>query len=302
MKTDLVILAAGMGSRFGGLKQIEPVGPSGERIIDYSIYDARRAGFNRAVFVIRKDMEQAFREAVGHSIEKHIDVAYAFQQMDDLPGTFCPPAGREKPWGTGHAVLAARHVVKNPLAVINADDFYGPSAFRLLHGHLQSAGANTYAMVGYALDRTVSSHGTVARGLCRQDRDGFLIDIEEVTSIAKSGEEIYSTNASGQKIPHAASTPTSMNCWGFSPDLFERLGRAFTEFLSARGQELKAEFYLPMSVGEMVARREVKVKILNSQDPWFGVTYREDKPEVTSGIRAMIDAGQYPDRLWGQKV
>lgn len=300
MKKDLVVLAAGMGSRYGGLKQIESVGPSGERIIDYSIYDARRAGFDRVVFVIRKDMESAFREAIGRDLEKHIDVAYAYQQMDDLPGGHKPPPGREKPWGTSHAVLAARHIVTSPFAVINADDFYGASAFKLLAGHLdgQPGVPPVYAMIGYELFRTVSSHGTVARGLCRTDAAGFLVDIEEVTTIECGPSGLRSKDATGGIRHHDNKTPTSMNCWGFFPDFFARAEKALASFLEKNGNDMKAEFYLPASVGAMIARGEVRVRVLTTQDAWYGVTYREDKPAVTAGIQSMVSAGHYPSRLW----
>jgi len=304
MKKELVVLAAGMGSRYGGLKQIDPVGPGGERIIDYSIFDARRAGFDRVVFVIRKDMEQAFRDGLGRAMESRIDVAYAFQSLDDLPASFAPPPGREKPWGTGHAVYAARDVVAHPFAVINADDFYGATAFQLLARHLDQPGGGsanatpTYAMVGYQLQRTVSSHGTVSRGLCRTDSQGFLIDIEEVTAIEKTPEGIFSAEPDGKKTPRNALTPVSMNCWGFFSDLFDRMGENFRAFLSERGNELKSEYYLPGTVSDMIANGQVKVTVLTTPDAWFGVTYREDKPFVMQGIQKLIDEGKYPALLW----
>lgn len=297
MNKDLVVLAAGMGSRYGGLKQIDPVGPSGEMVIDYSVFDAMRAGFDRVVFVIRKDMEDAFREGIGRAMEARLDVAYAYQLLDDLPSGYAPASGREKPWGTGHAVFAARNAVKNPFAVINADDFYGPQAFRLLDGHLAGSPAAhppAYVMVAYRLDQTVSEHGTVSRGLCRTDAGGWLVDIEEVTAIAKTPDGLVSNGG----VTRDGATPTSMNCWGFYPDLFGRLDEHFKAFLGARGADVKAEFYLPGSVSDMIARGEVNVRVLTTPDQWLGVTYREDKPFVTAGIRGMIDAGAYPARLW----
>jgi hypothetical protein len=302
MKKDLVVLAAGMGSRYGGLKQIDPVGPNGELVIDYSIFDAKRAGFNRVVFVIRKDMQEAFREGIGRAMETRLDVAYSFQSIDDLPPPFSPPAGREKPWGTGHAVYAARNDVRNPFAVINADDFYGQKAFELLAGHLDRSTSHTsipeYAMIAYQLQQTVSEHGTVSRGLCRTDSNGYLIDIEEVTAIQKTTTGIESTESDGKKTQRDGTTPVSMNCWGFSTDLFAGLNAGFADFLTKRGNELKSEFYLPGTVSDMIASGRTKVKVLTTPDAWFGVTYREDKPFVTAGIQKLIDKGSYPSRLW----
>lgn len=291
MSKDLVVLAAGMGSRYGGLKQIDPVGPSGELVIDYSIHDALRAGFSRVVFVIRKDMEDAFRDGIGRAMEARVDVAYAYQALDDVPAGFTMPAERAKPWGTGHAVYAARNVVKQPFAVINADDFYGPTAFKLLADHLDSR-TSDHVMVAYRLDQTVSEYGTVSRGLCRTDASGYLIDIEEVTAIAKTERGLFSG-----EVARNGATPTSMNCWGFFPDLFAKLDAHFRMFLAARGQDPKAEFYLPGSVSDMIACGEARVRVLTTPDQWLGVTYREDKPFVTAGIRAMIDAGTYPPSL-----
>jgi len=304
MNKALVVLAAGMGSRYGGLKQIDPVGPSGEMVIDYSVYDAMRAGFDRVVFIIRRDMEAAFREGIGRAMETRVDVAYAYQALDDLPPPFTPPSGREKPWGTGHAVLAARDVVRHPFAVINADDYYGPQAFRLLAQHLDqpiAAGqAPVYAMIGYELRQTVSEHGTVSRGLCRLDGASMLTDIEEVTAIARTSDGFASTEPDGRVVPRDGSTPVSMNCWGFTPDLFGRMTEDFRRFLQQRGGELKSEFYLPATVNGLIERGEVRVKVLTTPDRWFGVTYREDKPFVTAGIQSMISAGAYPACLWSR--
>jgi len=296
----LVVLAAGMGSRYGGLKQIDPVGPNGELVIDYSVYDARRAGFDRVVFVIRKEMLEPFRDGIGKAMEKRLDVAYAFQSLDDVPAPFVPPPGREKPWGTGHALFAARHEVRHPFAVINADDFYGPTAFRLLVGHLDHPASQppSYAMVAYQLAQTVSSHGTVSRGLCRTNASGDLIDIEEVTAIEKTAGGIFSAGLDGARRAHEGMTPTSMNCWGFYPDVIVQIERGFRAFLSARGQDLKAEFYLPATISDLIAAGQAKVKVLTTPDQWLGVTYREDKPLVMAGIRAMIEKGTYPERLW----
>lgn len=301
MKKSLVVLAAGMGSRYGGLKQIDPVGPNGELVIDYSIFDAIRAGFSRVVFVIRKDMQEAFRESIGQAMESRLDVAYAFQSIDDLPPQFRAPAGREKPWGTGHAVFAARQETREPFAVINADDFYGQRAFELLSAHLDKPAPDIpeYAMVAYQLQQTVSSHGTVSRGLCRTDDSGFLIDIEEVTAIEKSPAGIFSRASDGRIIARDNLIPVSMNCWGFFPELFEALESDFIRFLQQHGTNLKSEFYLPGSVSDMIAAHQARVKVLTTPDQWFGVTYREDKPFVMQGIQALIDEGRYPAKLWG---
>jgi len=299
-KKTLVVLAAGMGSRYGGLKQIDPVGPNGELVIDYSIFDAIRAGFSRVVFVIRKDMQEAFRQSIGRAMESRIDVAYAFQSMDDLPLSFVPPAGREKPWGTGHAVYAARKEARDPFAVINADDFYGQRAFELLSLHLDSPRQDipVYAMVAYQLQQTVSSHGTVSRGLCRTNDAGFLVDIEEVTAIEKSPAGIFSRDADGRIVARDRLIPVSMNCWGFFPELFEALENDFIRFLQKHGTNLKSEFYLPGSISDMIAAGQARVNVLTTPDQWFGVTYREDKPFVMQGIEALIDEGRYPSALW----
>jgi hypothetical protein len=301
MNKDLVVLAAGMGSRYGGLKQIDPVGPNGELVIDYSIFDALRAGFSRVVFVIRKDMEETFRDCIGNRMERHIQVAYAFQSLDDLPPPFAVPAGREKPWGTGHALYAARHEVIHPFAVINADDFYGPTAFTLLARHLDPSGIAqppAYVMVAYQLAQTVSSHGTVSRGLCRTDAAGNLIDIEEVTAIEKTADGLFSPAPGGHRRRHEDATPTSMNCWGFFPSVLGEIDSEFAAFLSTHGRELKAEFYLPGTISNLIVAGKARVKVLTTPDAWLGVTYREDKPLVMAGIRAMIEKGTYPERLW----
>lgn len=298
----LVVLAAGMGSRYGGLKQIDPVGPNGEMVIDYSAFDARRAGFEKIVFVIRKDMQAAFRDGIGKAMEKRMDVAYAFQELNDLPDGFTVPDGREKPWGTGHAVYAARDETNSPFAVINADDFYGQRAFELLALHLNAEpntrAIPTYAMVAYELQRTVSKHGSVARGLCKTDENNMLLDVEEVTNIEVAADGIVSQQPDGTFRRHDGKTATSMNCWGFSLDLFDALETHLTRFLEENGRELKEEFYLPKSIGHMITEQEARVKVLPTSDTWFGVTYRDDKPTVVAGIQKLIDTGVYPMNLW----
>lgn len=298
---DMVVLAAGMGSRYGGLKQIESVGPHGELVIDYAVYDAMRAGFQRVVFVIRKDLEEAFRDRIGRAMEKRVDVAYAFQSLDDLPAGFSAPPERKKPWGTGHAVLAARNVLTHPFAVINADDFYGPAAFRLLAAHLQQQPARDipcHAMVAYELKRTVSRYGTVSRGLCRSNEHGLLVGIEEVAGIGIQDNTLFSPGTAGERRLLDGSTPTSMNCWGFFPDVLNALNADFSRFLEQHLASSKAEFYLPVAVNDMISTHRAEVKVLTTPDTWFGVTYREDKPSVMAGIQATIADGLYPANLW----
>lgn len=282
MELTLVVLAAGMGSRYGGLKQLDPVGPSGEIILDYSVTDAMAAGFGKVVFVIRHEMLEQFRDAVGSRYEGKIAVDYAFQELEPLPGGRVSPVGRTKPWGTGHAVLAAASVVRGPFAVINADDYYGPSGFADLAGFLSAAEQGAYAMVGYRLDRTLSENGTVSRGICRADADGFLIDITERTAILRTGEVIVAQG--DPPVPLTGEEPTSMNFWGFTPGLFGNLGRLFEEFLEEHVEDPKAEFYLPAAVSALIASGEVTVKLLRSEDPWYGLTYPEDKVQVAKAL------------------
>lgn len=290
-------MAAGMGSRYGGLKQIDPVGPAGETIIDYSIYDALRAGFGKLVFVIRKDIEQAFKETVGVRFEKRIPVEYAFQELDNLPAGFSIPAGRTKPWGTTQAVLMAADVIREPFAVINADDFYGSESYRVLAKHLMS-GTNDYAMVGFILRNTLSDFGSVARGVCRVDAQGYLETVEELTSIVRDGDHAKNTDAAGNVTALTGDEPVSMNMWGFTPEIFAQLREVFHAFLQRSGSELKTESYVPSAVNELVAEGKARVKVLRSPDSWFGVTYREDRPRVVDSIGALIQSGAYPANLW----
>jgi NDP-sugar pyrophosphorylase family protein len=295
---DLVILAAGMGSRFGGLKQVQPVGPHGELIIEYSIFDARRAGFDRVVLVIRKDIEADFRATIGRRIEDHIAVDYVFQELDDLPaGAGRVGTGRTKPWGTGHAVLAARHAVTRPFAVINADDFYGAAGYRTLAGHFASSPG--YALVGYPLRQTLSEHGTVSRGLCAVEGPGRLRSITELTKIEKTADGARYTDAAGVAQRLTGEETVSMNFWGFTPAVFGQLERKFADFLAARGADPKAEFYLPTALSELNERREADIALLRSEDAWFGITYREDLPTATTAVREMVARGRYPAPLWG---
>jgi UTP-glucose-1-phosphate uridylyltransferase len=285
MDLTLVVLAAGMGSRYGGLKQLDPVGPSGEIILDYSVRDALLAGFTKVVFVIRREMLEQFRDSVGTRYEGKIPVEYAFQELEPLPGGRVSPVGRTKPWGTGHAVLAAKTVVRGSFAVINADDYYGPSGFAKLALFLQAAEQGQYSMVGYRLEKTLSDHGSVSRGICRSNSAGYLVDITERTAIEKQGGKIVA--AATPPVSLSGDEPTSMNFWGFTPDLFSRLERLFEEFLEVRGEDLKAEFYLPGAVSDLIALGEGSVKLLQTDDSWYGLTYPEDRPLVVRALAGL---------------
>src|ERR1700733_1127777 len=293
----LLVLAAGMGSRYGGLKQIDSVGPSGETIVDYSIYDALRAGFAKVVFVIRKDIEQSFRMTVGARFERHLDVEYVFQELDNLPPGFFVPAGRTKPWGTLHAVLAAADTVNEPFAVINADDFYGAESYRSLARYLQSDPLN-YAMVGFVLRNTLSDFGPVSRGVCQVDGDGFLQNIVELTNIVRDGAHAMNTDATGRVTNLSGDEVVSMNIWGFTPHIFEQLREEFQKFLGRSGSDLSSESYLPSAVNDLVLAGRAHVKVLRTNDSWCGVTYREDHPHVVERISQLIRDGFYPKRLW----
>jgi dTDP-glucose pyrophosphorylase len=299
MKPTLLILAAGMGSRYGGLKQVEAVGPGGEAIIEYSIYDAIRAGFGKVVFVIRKDIEAPFREKFGHKIERHIETAYAFQEVDmpieGMPSGLPP---REKPWGTGHAVLAARELVREPFAVINADDYYGISGFESMARFLAADCTPTrFSMIGYQLDKTLSEAGHVNRGICEVDENGLLIDVAERHKIQSEGGAIF-YEEDGQQHPLSPHALVSMNFWGFHPTLFEALRRQFLAFVVAEGKNPRAEFYIPFSVNLLVKSGAVRLSVLPNDEKWYGVTYQEDKAKVQAAFRALVAAGKYPASLW----
>ena len=296
-KPTLLVLAAGMGSRYGGLKQIDPVGPAGETIIDYSIFDAMRAGFGKLVFVIRKDIEQQFREIVGARFEKRIAVEYVFQELDKLPAPYRLPAGRTKPWGTTHAILMAEGVIRENFAAINADDFYGQEAYQVLAKHL-IAGTADYAMVGFILKNTLSAHGSVARGVSRVDAHNYLTNIVEMMKIEPDGSGAKNTEAYGQLTKLTGDEAVSMNFWGFTPALFPQIKVEFEKFLKKAGGEQKSECYIPATVGELVTSGRARCKVLRSSDSWFGVTYREDRPQVVESIRQLIAQGKYPEQLW----
>jgi Nucleotidyl transferase len=296
-KPTLLVLAAGMGSRYGGLKQIDPVGPAGETIIDYSIFDAMRAGFGKLVFVIRKDIEQQFKEIVGARFEKRIAVEYVFQELDKLPPGFSVPAGRTKPWGTTHAILMAESAIQEPFAAINADDFYGQQAYQLLAGHLTS-GSPDYAMVGFILKNTLSDFGSVARGVCRVDENDYLQTVDEMTKIERDGNGAKNTAPDGTITKLTGNEAVSMNFWGFTPALFAQLRIEFDAFLKKSGGELKSECYIPSTVNDLVVAGRARAKVLRTHDSWFGVTYREDRPQVVESIRKLIAQGKYPEKLW----
>jgi hypothetical protein len=298
----LVVLAAGIGSRYGGLKQIEPVGPGGEAVLDYAVFDAKRAGFGSFVFVIRKEIERDFRETLGRRFEPHVDVRYAFQELDMLPPGRVVPADRKKPWGTGHALLCAKPQVSGPFAVINADDFYGAESFQALGGFLRvppvAAGPELYAMVGFLLERTLSEHGTVARGVCRTDAGGNLLSVEELTAIERHADGIRNKEPDGSFRALTGRETTSLNCWGFPTSLFPHLGRLFASFLDRNTSQPRAEFYLPAAVNTLIEEGAARVKVLPTPCRWFGVTYRDDRAVVIEGIRALTRAGAYPESLW----
>ena len=293
----LVVLAAGMGSRYGGLKQVDPVGPGGETIMDYSIYDALRAGFGKAVFVIRREMEQAFRERIGARFEKRMAVEYVFQELAALPAGFAVPVGRTKPWGTGHAILMASAAVREPFAVINADDFYGAEGYRELAGHVQP-GAEEYALVGFKLRNTLSEFGTVARGLCSVCSDGYLKSVVELTRIEPDGADARNTDDAGAVTRLGGDEVVSMNMWGFTPRLFGQLEESFGRFLAHNSGSIRAEYYIPNVVSDLIASGEARVKVLRTHDAWFGITHRADHARVVESIGRLIGAGAYPERLW----
>lgn len=305
MKTALVIMAAGIGSRFGGgIKQLAAVGPNGEIIMDYSIHDAIEAGFDKIVFIIRHDIEEAFKEAIGDRIEKicaglGVEIDYAFQALENVPEGFSVPEGRSKPWGTGQAVLACKGIIKEPFAVINADDFYGRDGFRVLGQWLSKAdGQNRYCMVGYRVGNTLSESGTVARGICRTDANNYLTGVVERTDIARVDGRITFTGDDGQPTTTDDNTPVSMNMWGFTPDYFRYSEEYFKEFLRANIDNPKAEYYIPLMVNKLITEGTATVEVLDTTAKWFGVTYAADRQGVVDKIRALVDAGEYPAKLF----
>ncbi|MDR1531143.1 MAG: nucleotidyltransferase [Clostridiales bacterium] len=330
MKPTLVVLAAGIGSRYGGMKQAEPVGVNGELLLDYSIFDSVRAGFGKTVFVIKREHEELFRRIAGDKLARYIEVAYAFQELDDLPPGFSAPPGRTKPWGTSHALLSCRHIVDTPFAVINTDDFYGRGTFEALSGFLRDTPAKAavssgpddrppvynFAMVGFALKNTLTEHGTVSRGVCQVDSEDYLIGITERTRIEKrDGGAAYMDEDEQrpeapvppevpvpplvrQWTPIPGDTIVSMNAWGFTPEIFAEAEYGFKEFLRQNINDEKAEYYLPTLVDQLISAEKARVKVLRSNERWFGITYKADKERVTSAIKEMTEQNKYPLKLW----
>lgn len=300
MKNDrhnltLVVLAAGIGSRYGGLKQMDPVGPAGEFLLDYTVYDAVQAGFNRVVFVIRDDIEAAFREVIGSRIAEHVSTTYVCQELADVPQGYEVPDGREKPWGTGHAVLTCREAVDGPFASVNADDYYGRESYTALADFLSGTAHDpaAYSMVGFQMRNTLSDHGTVSRGVCSTDDRGCLTEVVERTRIQKTatGIDACGVSLSGQEI-------VSMNIWGLKPSIFGHLAARFCTFLDERGDDPKAEFFMPTVINTLIHEKLASVKVLETGSTWFGVTYPEDKDRVVAAIRKRIRRGEYPESLW----
>lgn len=303
-KTTLVVMAAGIGSRFGGgIKQLEPVGPSGEIIMDYSVHDAIEAGFDKVVFIIRKDLEKDFREIIGNRMEKIIETEYAFQELDDLPAGFQKPEGRTKPWGTGQAILCCRDLVHEPFAVINADDYYGKEAFVKVHEYLAQEhpsedGRMEFCMAGFKLGNTLSENGGVTRGICSVDAQGHLTKVTETKNIVKTTEGAAVQAEDGTLTPVDAGCPVSMNMWGFTPELFGVLEQGFAGFLAGLPDPTKGEYLIPTIVDGLIQEKKANVTVLESSDKWFGVTYKEDKPAVVRSFRELIDAGVYKEKLF----
>ncbi len=303
MKPTLFVLAAGMGSRYGGLKQLDGLGPNGETIMDYSIFDAIRGGFGKVVFVIRRDFEDAFREKVLSKYEGHIPTELVFQSLNDLPEGFTCPEGRQKPWGTNHAVLMGKDVIKEPFAVINADDFYGRDTFAVIGKYLSDlpkGAKNDYCMVGFRVGNTLSESGTVARGICSTDANGHLTTVVERTEIMRVDGPVCYKDEEGKWVSVPDNTPVSMNVWGFTPDYFAHSEAYFKEFLSdpKNMQNLKAEFFIPLMVNKLINEKTATVKVLDTTSHWFGVTYAADRQGVVDKIQALVDKGEYPAKLF----
>jgi len=302
----LAVMAAGIGSRFGGgIKQLEPVGPNGEIIMDYSVYDAVNAGFDKVVFIIRKDLEKDFKEIIGNRISEKVHVEYAYQELSDIPEGFTVPEGRKKPWGTGQAILTMKGIVNEPFAVINADDYYGKEGFEKLYryltseGHDRNDGKYDLCMAGFILSNTLSENGGVSRGICEADKDGYLTRVTETYEIRDNGGALLDAkDIAGNDIRVRADMIVSMNMWGLVPEFFNELETGFTEFLKENGESLKSEYLLPNIIDKSIKGGRAAVKVLSSRDRWFGVTYKEDKEAVVASIRALVDAGVYPEKLF----
>lgn len=299
MKPTLLILAAGMGSRYGGLKQIDPFGPNGEAIIEYSVFDAIRAGFGKVVFVIRESFAAEFKAKFEGKLEGKIEVEYVYQELNKLPMGYTCPEGREKPWGTGHAILMAKDVIKEPFASINADDFYGKEAFEVMANFLKNECTESqYSMMGYSLKNTLSEYGSVSRGICESDEKNNLTVIVERHDIRREANEIVCDNGTGELISLNENSPASMNYWGFHPSLFGKLEKLFKAFLDANINTPKSEFYIPNVVFDLIKSKEAATKVLEADSPWFGVTFPDDKPFVVGKIQDLTAKGVYPAKLW----
>lgn len=300
MKPTLFILAAGMGSRYGGLKQLDGLGPSGETIMDYSVYDALRAGFGKIVFVIRKDFEQEFREKIISKYEGHVPVEVVFQAIDKLPEGYKPNPERQKPWGTNHAVLMGKEVIKEPFGVINADDYYGAKSFKVLADFLRSVEGkkDCYCMVGFNIENTLSENGGVSRGLCEVDAEGYLTGVSERHGIKRVNGELIQQMPDGTTAPFPEGAAVSMNMWGFTPDYFDYSEEAFLKFLDEHGQELKTEFYIPSVVNDLINDKKITLKVENTPDKWFGVTYSADRPATVAQFAKLVEDGLYPTPLF----
>lgn len=296
----LLVLAAGMGSRYGGLKQLDSVGPNGETVIDYSVFDAIRAGFNKVVFIIREDFKEEFKLSIGEKFQDRIEVEYAFQKLDELPPGYTIPNDRTKPWGTGHAILSAMQTVRDPFAVINADDFYGQLAYQKIYNYLSETPVDAlpanYCMVGYPLKNTLSEHGSVSRGICSVSEDDKLNSVRELTHIVKKHSEIFN-EVNGEKESLTGDEVVSMNMWGFSPQVFIQLERLFSEFLKENLNVLSSEFYIPFAVDNLIQSGTATVEVLETTEKWFGVTYQEDKMQVQKAILSLIQHGDYPSSI-----
>ncbi len=302
MKPALVVMAAGVGSRYGGLKQIDPVGPSGEIMLDYSVFDAMRAGFERVVFIIRHDIEKDFKAIIGSHFVDRIKVDYVFQELSSkLPQGFSVPADRKKPWGTGHAILCCKEIVNEPFAVINADDFYGRESYKILYDYLTklSNTSTDFCLVGYKLGNTLSPHGHVARGICEVDESGMLKSVVERLKIEKTADGARFEEGEGKWGRLTGEETASMNMFGFTPALFKMLEEKFPKFLEKAVNNPKAEFLMPSIADELIKEGKITMRVLKTNSTWFGVTYKEDKPQVAASIMKLIEAGEYPKKLWG---
>ena len=304
--TALVIMAAGIGSRFGGgIKQLEPVGPNGEIIMDYSIHDAMEAGFNKVIFIIRRDLEKDFKEIIGHRIEKLLPVEYAYQELEDLPAGYEVTPGRTKPWGTGQAVLSVKGMVDGPFLVINADDYYGREGFRRIHDYMaehMDSQSELYdiCMGGFVLSNTLSDNGTVTRGVCQVDEEGYLTNVTETYNIQMKEDGLHATDESGAPVTISPSQPVSMNMWGLPASFVQELEKGFPVFLdNLKEGDIKSEYLLPKIIDNLVQNKKARVTVLDTPDKWFGVTYREDKQAVTDAIRGLIESGVYEEKLFG---